>query len=307
MHVIFGTGPLGQAVASELVARGESVRLVNRSGHLSAKLAGVEVVAGDLTEVDSARRAVNGATVVYHCAAGPYTNWQGTLHRLMEGAIDAAASAGASLVYGDNLYTYMPSSDPLTEETPERPRTRKGKVRKTVADLLRKAHEDGRVRAAIGRGSDFYGPGVLASAVGSEVFGRLQQGKTPRVLGNPDQLHSFTYIEDFGRGLAVLASHPEALGQTWHIPNAPALSTREFAARASKAMGKVTKVQTTPAWMIRALGLFNPMMREVAEMLYEWEQPFVVDHQKFEKAFGKAFGAPTPIDRGILETARSFG
>ena len=279
---------------------------MNRSGRAPTGLDGFEVVAGDLTDADSARSAARGASVVYHCAVTPYTDWPRTLPALMEGAIEAATSADARLVYGDNLYAYAPTDQPLTEATPERPQTRKGRVRKAVADALRAAHEQGRVEAAIGRGSDFYGPGVLTSAVGSEVFGRLAAGKAPRVLGDPDQPHSFTFVKDFGRALVVLADHDEAFGQTWHVPNAPPVATRAFAAQAVEAMGRPAKVQATPAWMIRTLGLFNPMMREVAEMLYVWERPFVVDHAKFQQAFGGAFGEVTPLAEGVAETATAF-
>lgn len=306
MHVIFGTGPLGQAVAAALIARGRAVRLVNRSGRPPGGFENVEVAEGDLTDAASARHAARDASVVYHCAVTPYTDWPDTLPALMGGAIGAATSAGARLVYGDNLYAYAPSDKPLTEETPERPTTRKGRVRKDVADMLRAADRDGRIEAAIGRGSDFYGPGVLQSTVGSEVFGRLADGRAPRVLGDPDQSHSFTFIKDFGRALVLLAEHDEAFGETWHVPNAPATTTRSFAAAAAEAMGHDAKVKATPSWLLRTFGLFDPMMREVAEMLHQWEHAFVVDNTKFERAFGEKFGAATPLAEGISKTAAAF-
>lgn len=307
MNVVFGSGPLGQAVAAALLARGEGVRLVNRSGRAPVGLGGAEVVAGDLTESASARDVTRGASVVYHCAVTPYTDWPGTLPALMGGAIDAAAAAGARLVYGDNLYAYAPTDRPLTEGTPERPVTRKGRVRKAVADALRAAHARGLVEVTIGRGSDFYGPGVASSAVGSEVFGRLAAGKAPRVLGDPDQPHSFTFVEDFGRALAVLARHDEAYGQTWHVPNAPPVTPRAFARAAAEAMGSDAPVRGVPSWTVRALGVFSPPMREVAEMLYGWERPLVVDHAKFEAAFGDDFGSATPLAEGVRRTAAAYG
>ncbi|HMB92862.1 MAG TPA: NAD-dependent epimerase/dehydratase family protein [Rhodothermales bacterium] len=304
--MIFGTGPLGRAVAAALKARGTKVRLINRSGRAPAYLDGFEVVSGDLTDTASARHAAQGATVVYHCAGAPYTKWSEVMPAMMAGAIDAAASAGARLVFGDNLYAYTPTTEPLTEETPEHPKTEKGRVRKEIADTLRAAHAKGRVEATIGRASDFYGPYVETSAVGDEVFGRLANRKPPRVLGDPDQPHSFTFIEDFGRALVVLAEHDESFGQTWHVPNALPVSTREFAARAAEAMGHTAKVKTTPSWLLHAFGFFNPMMKEVAEMLYQWEKPFVVDHTKFKRAFGDAFSAVTALSEGICKTAEAF-
>lgn len=307
MHVIFGTGSLGQAVASVLLARDRDVRLANRSGQPPAGFEEVETVAGDLAKPTAARDAAQGADVVYHCAVTPYAEWPHTLPALMEGAIDAAASVGARLVYGDNLYAYGPSDEPLTETTPEQPTTRKGRVRKEVADMLRRAHEEGRVQATIGRASDFYGPGIMNSAVGHEVFGRLAAGQAPRLLGDPDQPHSFTYIEDFGRALVVLAEHEKAFGETWHVPNAPPVSTRSFVLKAAKAMGReAPQVSAAPSWLIKVVGWFRPMIGELAEMLYLWEKPFVVDHSKFERAFGDEFGEVTPLNEGISQTAAAL-
>lgn len=306
MHIIFGTGPLGQAVAASLHHRGHPVRLVNRSGQAPEGFDDLETVAGDLTRPPAARKAAQGASVVYHCAVTPYTDWPETLPALMDGAIDVAAAEGARLVYGDNLYAYVPTSDPFTEETPERPTTRKGRVRKDVADTLRSAHAEGRVKATIGRASDFYGPGVTNSVVGDQVFGRLVEGKAPRVLGDPDQLHTFSYIEDVGRALVVLATHDEAFGETWHLPNAPAVMTRTFAEEAATAMSQPVRIKTAPSWLLRALGYVSPTMREVSEMLYQWEDPFVVDHSKFEREFGADFGDVTPLKEGISRTAAAF-
>jgi len=306
LHVIFGTGPLGLAVAASLNDPAISVRLVSRSGEAPPGYEDHDTAVGDLTDPSSARRAAEGADVIYHCAGAPYTEWKRRLPVMMKGAIDAAAASRAKLVYGDNLYAYAPSDQPLTEETPEEPTTRKGKVRKETADLLRSAHERGRIESTIGRASDFYGPGVRDSFVGSEVFGRLSRGNAPRVLGNPDHPHTFTYIGDFGRALTILAACERASGQTWHVPNSPPISTREFALQAAVAMDEPSGVTATPSWLVHATGFFSARMSEIAEMLYEWENPWVVDHAKFQAAFGDAFGHPEPLHHGIQKTAAWF-
>ena len=156
-HVIFGTGPLGLAVARRLATAGEGVRLVNRSGKAPAPR-GAEVVAADATDLAASRSVCEGAAVVYHCATGPYGRWAQFLPPLMNGIIEGASAAGAKLVYGDNLYAYGLVDGPINEDLPYRPIGPNTRARADAANALMRAHAAGKVRAAIGRASDFYGP-----------------------------------------------------------------------------------------------------------------------------------------------------
>jgi uncharacterized protein YbjT (DUF2867 family) len=111
-NVVFGTGPLGLAVARRLTASGKTVRMVNRSGKASP-LTGVEIFAADASDPAAARRACEGAAVVFHCATHSYGQWDKVLPPIMAGIIEGAAGAGSRLVYGDNLYAYGPVDGPL--------------------------------------------------------------------------------------------------------------------------------------------------------------------------------------------------
>ena len=162
------------------------------------------------------------------------------------------------------------------------------------------AHRAGIVRATSGRASDFYGPGAGAQGIfGDRIVPSMLAGRGVSVLGKLDMPHSYTYIEDFGKGLVILGAHDEALGQSWHIPNAPTLTTRQMLtlffeeARLSPRMGSV------PDLMVRVLGWVKPVVREVAEMLYEFNEPFVVESGKFAKAFGDI---ATPHREAIRQT-----
>ena len=115
---------------------------------------------------------------------------------------------------------------PLTEDLPSRARGRNGRTRARIAADLLAAHADGRIRAAIGRGSDFFGPHAHQSTVGDRVFARAVADKPAQVLGNPDAPHTVTYLEDFARALVTLGEREEALGNVWHVPNAEAVSMR---------------------------------------------------------------------------------
>ena len=217
----------------------------------------------------------------------------------MNGAIAAAAATGAKLIYADSLYAYGPVSGPLIEDLPYAATGRKGKARAQIATKLMDAHQNGKVRATIGRASDFYGPGVIESAVGERVFGFALAGKAASVLGNLDVPHTYTFIEDFAKGLVTLGEHDQALGQTWHIPSAETVTTRAFITLVFEALGQPVKIQTAPRWLVSLLGIFDPMMRELPEILYQSEKPFVVDHSKYERAFG---ASTTPHREAIRQT-----
>jgi nucleoside-diphosphate-sugar epimerase len=144
---------------------------------------------------------------------------------------------------------------------------------------------------------------VLVSAAGEQVFGRAGKGKSAQVAGDPDQPHTYTYVPDIGRGLVILGEREKALGQVWHLPSPETLATRQFVEMIFEEVGKPARIQAAPKILLRAMGLFNPGMREMIEMLYEFEEPFVVDHSKFEEAFGEQ---ATPLKEAVGDTFRWY-
>jgi nucleoside-diphosphate-sugar epimerase len=304
LHVVFGTGAVGMSVMDALVQRGRSrVRMVNRSGGASVP-DGVEVVGGDATDEAFAREASEGASVVYFALNPPYDKWPELFPPLQAGVLEGAASAGAKLIAMENLYMYGPTQGrPLTEDLSHAPNTRKGRVRAMMSEELMEAHSSGRVRIALGRASDYFGPRVLVSAAGEQVFGRAVQGKSAQVAGDPDQPHTYTYAPDIGKGLVVLGDREEALGQAWHLPSPETVTTRQFVEMIFEEVGKPARVQAAPKILLRAIGLFNPGIRETIEMLYEFEEPFVVDDSRFEREFGEQ---ATPLREAIQRTVRWY-
>jgi nucleoside-diphosphate-sugar epimerase len=304
LHVIFGAGPVGRAVMGELVKQGKRVRIVNQSGKLADAPAGVEVVAGDAAQAETTRKLCQGAAVVYNCTNPPYTQWPELFPPLQAGVLAGAASAGAKLVVMENLYMYGPTGGkPMTEDLPYKPTPRKGLTRAKMAEALMAAHKSGEVRVAIGRAADFFGPGALNSAVGDRLFYAALAGKAAQVIGKLDMPHTYTYVPDIGKALVILGEHDTALGQAWHIPSPPTGTTRAFFTQVYQAAGHPPKFQVMPKLMLKGLALFMPVLRELDEMLYEFEEPFIMDHSKFERAFGlKA----TPLDESIRTTVAWF-
>jgi nucleoside-diphosphate-sugar epimerase len=307
--VIFGTGAIGTALAHALRRRDEPVRLVNRSGRLPASLAaggGVEVVAGDARDSAFTTRAAVGGGVVYQVLNPPYHRWEDEFPALQAGVLAAAEAAGARLVSMENVYLYgRPAGRPLTEDRPAAAHTRKGRLRARMAEELLAAHAAGRVRVAIGRASDYFGPGGGAqSNLGDRVFPAALAGGTAQVLGDPDQPHTYTYVPDIGEALAVLGTHPEAPGEVWHLPNPETRTARQIVETVYALAGRSRpRLRGMPTWLLRGVGLFNPTVRELVEMRYEFEEPFVVDSSKIERRLGLT---ATPLDEALARTLDSY-
>jgi nucleoside-diphosphate-sugar epimerase len=300
LHVVFGaTGAIGSAVIGELVRAGRSVRAVSRSGRAPN---GAQSEAADAADPPQAAAAAAGASVVYHCASPPYTKWPELFPALTRSILGAAESSGAKLVFADNLYAYGPVDGPLREDLPALAHGRKGRVRAGMAAELLGAHRAGRVRVAIGRASDYYGPHGTGSVAGETVFGRILAGKKPQWPVRLDQPHTFQYLPDIARGLLVLADRREAEGQVWHLPAAEPLTAQQFLDMVAQAAGRPVPVHASVASpaLLAVAGMFSPLLREMRETTYQFRAPFVIDASKFDTAFGRL--EPTPHRDAVAQT-----
>src|SRR6266545_6458393 len=305
-HVVFGTGAIGLATLEALRRRGEQVRLVNRSGTAPVP-DDVEVLGGDASDPAFATAAAQGAQVLYQTLNPPYHQWVDLFPALQAGVLAAAEATGARLVSMENVYMYgRPNGQPLTETHPYAAHTKKGQLRARMTRELLAAHQAGRVQVAIGRASDYFGPrGGAQSNLGERVFPPALAGKTATALGDPDQPHTYTYIPDIGEGLAVLGEHPDAPGEVWHLPNDPETrTTRQLVDSVYRLAGQPrTKLRGTPVLLLRALGVINPTVRELVELQYEFQEPFVVDSSKITSKLG---AHATPLDQALADTLATY-
>lgn len=301
-HVVFGTGAIGRSVAEELVKRGESVRMVNRSGKMEEPPMGVELVAADLYDPAIVRKVTREAQVVYQSAQPEYFRWPEKFPSLQESIIDGVSRNGAKLVLVENLYMYgATNGKPMTEDTPHNANTRKGRTRSEISKAAFEAHRAGKLRVTAGRGSDFFGPWGLPTAVmGERTFYPMLHGKPANLVGNIDAPHTHTFMSDFGKALVILGQRSEADGQAWHVPNNnPRVSQRQMVNMIAEEMGIQPKYSAMGKTMMWLGGLFIPEAKETVEMMYEFEQPFIVDSSRFETTFGMQ---PTPMRDAIRET-----
>jgi nucleoside-diphosphate-sugar epimerase len=265
-----------------MLRRGRAVRAVTREGKPPHGADGAEWAAADARDAGQLRAVCRDAAVIYHAVNVPYPAWPEVLPPVMESVIAAAESSGARLVYVDNLYIYGPVDLPMRED---------------LARLLG-AHDDGHIRATIGRCSDFYGPAVT-SAVSETVFPAVLAGKTARWFGSLDQPHSLSFIDDAAAAFVALGEDERSLGEVSHLPVAAPVTGRMFIALANEVAGTRSRAAAIPGRGLRLAGLVNPMAREMRELTYQFARPFVVDDRKYRRVFG---GGSTPYREALART-----
>ncbi|MCB0635656.1 MAG: NAD-dependent epimerase/dehydratase family protein [Lewinella sp.] len=304
-HTVLGaSGAMGQAVLRVLVEQGFPARAVSRQMGRTD----VEVMPADLLRPEEARKAVADSSHVYLCVGLPYqaTVWKRDWPIVMQNVIDACAEEGATLIFLDNIYLYGPTPLPVPfdETTSQQPTTRKGQARKRTADLLMQAMAAGKVRGVIGRSADFYGPGATFSPFYIAFLERMLQGKGPQWVGRPGVRHTYANVDDNARALVALALDESTHGQAWHLPVGPPITPDEIIAIFNEQRGSDFQISYLPAFLRKALSLFMPPLREVNEMVYQFNEPYLMSAEMFLAHFPDF--RVTPYEEGIAAMIRSF-
>ena len=303
LHVVLGaSGGAGNAIAHALHDAGMVVRAVNRAGNTDVPEP-VEQMAADITARDGVRRALTGADVVYLAAQPPYDRWLQEFPPMLARVIDAVPD-GAKLVMVDNLYGYGPGSSPITEQSPQNAVDTKGRVRRAMAQTLERTHRAGRIRVAIGRASDYIGPGHARSAITALAIDPVSTGGRLRWPATLDDPHSVAFLPDISRAYVLLGTSSEADGRAWILPHAPAVTGREFMAMVNAVVPQPLKTGVISPTMLRLAAPFNRESREMVSIVYQWSEPFVADHSAFDEAFGPFPLTPLPDAVGVTVQAR---
>ncbi|WP_231989803.1 NAD-dependent epimerase/dehydratase family protein [Mycobacterium sp. 852002-51057_SCH5723018] len=291
MKVVVGAGGTGVATAELLAAAGHEVRLVTRSGG-GPRNPRIRRIALDASNTDALAAVLGGATTLYNCAAPPYHLWRTQLPALASGMLNAAIAAGADYVMLGNLYGYGPVAGPITEDLPLQPNSVKGELRARAWTQAKAAHEAGRVRVTEVRASDFIGRGAL-SVFTLMVAPKVLAGKTALFPADLDASHSWTGTVDAARALVAIGDDERGWGRPWHVPTNPAMSPRQLATVLADCAGVgAPKLRRMPGWLLAMAGLGSKVVRELPEMQYQLQKPFVVDASETEHTFGLA---PTPL------------
>ncbi len=302
-HVVFGTGQIGNHVASLLLESGSDVVVVSRSGRTVPP--GARSISGDLTNAEFAATAAERADVIYFCLnASGYDNWPEQFPPLQRAAMHAATVTGARFVVLENLYSYGPTGgQTLTEDLPADATSAKARTRIEMTHELLDAHRRGDLDVTIGRASDFFGPRVTQSALGEQVIRPALSGKRAQVMGNPNLPHSYSYAPDVAGGLIALGTTQATSGEIWHLPIAETLTTREFIDTVYKTAGHPTRLTAAGRTALALIGLVKPELKELRHTLYQFIEPWVVNDAKFRTAFGDL---STPLSSAIESTVQWY-
>jgi len=304
-HVILGSGgAIGTPLAQELLAKGEHVRTVSRSGKGPA---GAESRRADLLSAGETADAVEDGATVYLLVGLPYDSrvWRIQWPQIIRNVVAACESKQARLLFLDNVYMYGAVDGAMTEETPVRPASEKGAIRAEVAGYLLDEMHGGRIEALIARAADFYGPYATASSIPYTLaLGPLLAGKRQRWLVSERFRHSYSYTLDCAKALYLLAQAEDAFGQVWHLPTAhPPLTGEEFMGMAARSLGVPLHYSLLSKGMLALAGIFDRQILEVHRMIYQNDRDYLFDSTKFERRFGFT---PTPYEQGIEATNRFF-
>lgn len=300
LQVVTGAGPVGWTVAEQLAEAGHDVRVLTRSGSgpIHPRIERRKV---DVSDAAALAPALEGASAVFHCIHGSAYDaraWERELPAAEQVVMDAAERIGAVVVFPESLYSYGRPDGPMTEDGPRNATTGKLGVRTRLL-AARAAHPAATVSVVA---SDFFGPHVLNAHAGERMVPAVLKGKTIRVMGSADIVHSFTYVPDLAAAMIAAAHDPELWNTVLHAPTAPAVTQRQLVevfARAAQV--RAPKVGTLPSGLLRAVGALHRPTRELAETLYQFETPYVMDSRRSERLLHLE---PTPLDEAAAETVR---
>ncbi|MCF8412495.1 MAG: NAD-dependent epimerase/dehydratase family protein [Melioribacteraceae bacterium] len=303
MQTILGAnGSIGIPLAKELKKYTENIRLVSRNPKKVNE--SDELFKCDLTSSDDVFKAVEGSEVVYMTAGFPYKTevWKQIWIPVIKNIIDACKQHKSKLVFFDNIYMYDPEKvGNMKEDCPVNPSSEKGKIRKTVAELVLKAHESGEIKTLIARSADFYGPDSEGRSVLQEVvIKNLKAGKRANWLGSADNIHSFTFTLDAAKGTAILGNDDSAYGQIWHLPtSSEKITGKQLIEMVASELNTKPKYVTAGNFMVKTIGLFDPIMKEFVEMMYQYDRDYFFDSSKFNEKYNFV---PTSYKEGIKNT-----
>lgn len=307
MHVVFGAaGALGAAIVQNLAQQNKAVRAVVRDVGRARRVlpSSAEIVVGDASKADSIKPAFQNVSVIYHCLNVPYNEWTEVMPLVTDNILTGAIEKHASLVFPGNVYVYGRfQSIPATEDHPLAATAKKGKLRISLERKLMDAHNKGKVRVVIPRFPDYYGPNVTNKLM-KPIFMAALSRKRARWIGNLDVRHDLVFIEDAAAACIMLSETASAYGEVWHVPGAGPITGREFIDMAFRAAGNKPNIGLLGGRSLRVAGLMNSDAREMIELMYEFEEPLVLNGSKFSTEF--PLFKYTSHDEGIRKTIHWF-
>lgn len=304
LQVILGAGgSIGIELAKELKYYDTIIRLFSRNPQQINE--DDELFPGDLTNPEMVDKAVEGATVAYLTVGLPYRTkiWRQNWPVIMQNTISACKKHKCKLVFFDNIYLYHPDKiHPMTEETEINPSSEKGKIRAGLVEMLMKETNSGELKALIARAADFYGPGIENSLFNEMIFKNLKAGKKAYWFCSTKYNHNFTYTPDAAKATALLGNREKAYGEVWHLPTVGPIPVQQWIIAMANELHVPPKTMIISKFLLSTMGIFSPLMKEMKEMLYQYDRDYEFDSSKFETVFNLQ---PTSIEQAIKQIVKS--
>lgn len=301
-QTILGSGgAIGIELAKALRTYTNDIRLASR--HPKRVNPEDEIFQADLTDREQLFGAVENSEIVYVTVGFAYNIkvWKREWPPFIKNVVDACIQNNSKLVFFDNVYAIGGDNvSHITENSPISPSSKKGEVRAQVDRLILESIEKKGLNAIIARSADFFSDVKGNSMVMNLIYDNLAKGKKAQWLCDATKVHSMSYTPDLAAGTAILGNTPDAYNQIWNLPTDTEKITGAgwvnlFAAE----MGTGNEYQVLPNWLMKALGLFIPIMKELPEMNYQYDRDYFFDSSKFNNHFNYT---PTTNANAVKET-----
>lgn len=305
MQTILGSGgAIGTQLAIELTHFTDKIRLASRNPKKVNP--NDELFVCDLTSAEETDKAVAGSEVCYLTVGLPYNTkvWQESWSKIMTNVIASCKKYNSKLVFFDNVYMYDRNFlNPMTENTPVKPSSKKGEIRRAIADQLLIEMRTDSINALIARSADFISP--TGSILIETVYKNFKQGKKASWLLSDNMIHNFTYYKDAAKATALLGNTPDAYGEVWHLPtDRTPMTGKEWIKLLAKEMGVEPRYSVLPDWLLAILSLFVPILKEIKDVGYQYDRHYLFDSSKFEQKFNFR---PTKPELAIKELVQVLG
>ncbi|WP_046376308.1 NAD(P)H-binding protein [Spirosoma radiotolerans] len=313
--VLGATGSIGYAVTENLLARHLPITILVRNRAKAEALFGdqgtLTIIEGDVQDAGLLNRIAIGKDFIFHGINYPYDKWFGNMDEATRKVIDAAQQTHSTIIFPGNVYNFGLATEPIREDSLPNPCTRKGQLRVEIEAMLEQAARAGKCRILNVRLPDFWGPNVLNEGV-KPIFENALEGKALPWIVNADIPHQSVYTKDAAeitvrlllRAWAGQPQTPTGSYEVWNYGGTTVSSMRAWFGQIGSVAGTSPKTRVYSRFLISVLGLFMPVMREVKEMLYLYENTVLLDDQKVLALFPDF--QPTPMKQALAETLTWF-
>ncbi|MBB2483626.1 NAD(P)H-binding protein [Mitsuaria sp. WAJ17] len=293
--VLGASGSIGGAVSAALLAHGWAVRGLARhpdrtrlQGLAQGPAGSIEWLAGDAMVREDVVAAAAGVQVIVHAVSPPgYRDWDRRVLPMMDNTIAAArAAGGARILLPGTIYNVDAARTPLLlEDGPQRPASRKGKIRVELERRLEAV--SGEVPVLIVRAGDYFGPRTRSSWFAQAM---VTTGRPVRRLTHlaPHVGHAWAYLPDLAETMVRLLEHPglrpfERVGfEGFWDPDGRALP-----ALVAQAVGAERLPERTfPWWLMRLAAPFGGFAREAVDILPYWRHSVRIDNRRLLELLG---------------------